>query len=140
MFFQFVPFISRVFPFFSRIFTVFSKEKRILGTFGVLSEARVGTKSGLGAVHRRAGVSSVRRGWQPVTFKTIGPGHTENTSRNKLYTMDLSAVSSCLARQTLAKRRWSLEPSGCHKLVFLICCWMPQCVIPHVHNTPETKN
>ena len=38
----------------------------------------------------------------------------------------------------LAKRRWSLESAGCLELVFLICCWMPQCVMPHMHNACET--
>ena len=36
-----------------------------------------------------------------------------------------------------SKRRWSLESAGCLELVFLICCWMPQCVMPHMHNACE---
>ena len=40
----------------------------------------------------------------------------------------------------LAKRRWSLESAGCLEWVFLICCWMPQCVMPHMHNACETDS
>ena len=38
----------------------------------------------------------------------------------------------------LAKRRWSLESAGYLELAFLICRWMPQCVMPHMHNAWET--